>query len=351
MSGTPGRATRRRPAIARWLIIGGGVIVLAILAVVVFDGDDDRPAEVVRSPGAQEGPAEPTRLVLAVTGGAEPLVAVIGSGGDLDPAALVLPADLTMVVPGAGEMTVRDQAALPLDEMQMGLSNGVGAWAAEAARIDLRALVAALGDRALEVNLPAPATVGGVAVGPGPVSLEPAQVDDLLTADADDAHLRWQAALTALLAEPERLAAPTEATDPDAVQTIVLGARGATPIMAPTELIAATLTVPAQPRFDRTVGQLFGTETPVPVEVLNGSGEPGQGSDVGFAIVPLGYRVILSGNAPDFDVRRTEVVANGVEAQPDAQAVRDALGTGSVRVSQVASGIADVTVVTGADLS
>jgi hypothetical protein len=183
------------------------------------------------------------------------------------------------------------------------------------------------------------------------VSLEPAQVGDLLSAEAEDTHLRWQAVLTALLAEPELLGVPSEATDPDAVQTIALGARGATPIMAPTELIAATLTVPAQPRFDRTVGQLFGTETPVAVEVLNGSGEPGQGSDVGFAIVPLGYRVILSGNAPDFDVRRTEVVANGVEAQPDAQAIRDALGTGSVRVSQVASGIADVTVVTGADLS
>ncbi len=107
----------------------------------------------------------------------------------------------------------------------------------------------------------------------------------------------------------------------------------------------------SQPAFDDTVTDLFGTAAPIPVEVRNGSGEPGIGETVGAAIVPQGFRVILSGNAESFDVRRTEIIANGPDEQTDAQAVRDALGTGVVRVSQVPSGIADVTIVIGEDLS
>jgi hypothetical protein len=72
---------------------------------------------------------------------------------------------------------------------------------------------------------------------------------------------------------------------------------------------------------------------------------------VGAAIVPEGFRIVLSGNAETFDVLRTEIIANGPDAEADAQRIRGALGVGAVRVSQVPSGIADVTVIIGADLT
>ena len=345
-----GRAARHRKPIGRWILAGAAVIAVVIL-IVVLTGEDDEPATVTRSPGAAEGPDEPTRLAFVLTGGAEPAAAMIGSGGDLAPAAFVLPPALTMVVPGAGELEVRETALLPLEEMRMGLSNGVGAWADEAARIDLDDLIAGLGEEPLTVNLATAESLGGVAVGPGETELTPQQVRELLVVQSEDPDLRWKAVLTALLADPDRLPAPTEATDPEAATTVLLGARGAQPRIAPTELVAGTLLVPAQPRFDTAVGESFGTEVPVPVEVRNGSGEPGAGGGVGEAIVPLGFRVVLSGNAESFDVRRTEIVANGVDHQPEAQVIRDALGVGTVRVSQVPSGIADVTIVIGTDLS
>jgi len=345
-----GRAARHRPPVGRWIaVVVAAVAVVALI--VVLAGEDDDPATVTRSPGAAEGPEEPTRLAFVVTGGAEPAVAMIGAGGDLAPAAFVLPPSLTMVVPGAGELEVRETALLPLEEMRMGLSNGMGAWSQEAARIDLDDLVAGLGDVPLTVNLPTAETLGGVAIGPGEVELTPTQVGDLLAAASEDPDLRWDAILTALLASPDRIPLPTEATDAEAATTVLLGARGADPVVVPTELVAGTLLVPAQPRLDDDVATAFGTEAPVPVEVRNGSGVPGAGGAVGEAIVPIGYRVVLSGNAETFDVQRTEIVANGVDHQPEAQAIRDALGVGTVRVSQVPSGIADVTIVIGADLS
>jgi hypothetical protein len=348
---TPGRAARRARPPGVWILAGlVALVVVAVAIVALAGGDGSDPASITRSPAADGGPAEPTRLALVLQGASEPLVAFVGSGGDPDPAALVLPPALSMVVPGAGELEVRETAALPLEEMQLGLSNGVGAWAAQAARIDVAELADVQGDRTLGVNLAAPATLGGAEVGPGEVDLTALQVRELLTTDAEDTHLRWQAVLTALLAEPERFPRPIQATDPEAVGTILQGARGASVTMAPIETIAGTLQVPLQPRFDRLVGELFGTPVPVPVEVRNGSGEPGAGELVGAAIVPIGYRIILSGNAETFDVRRTEIIANGVDHQPEAQAIRDAIGTGTVRVSQVPSGIADVTVITGSDL-
>lgn len=348
----PTRAARRRRARPPWPAIAVVAVVVIVVAVIVRSGGDDgTPAPIVRSPGTGGGPAEPTRLALVVTGGAEPLVAFVGSGGDLDPAAIVLPPALSMVVPGAGELEVRETALLPFEEMRMGLSNGVGTWAAEAARLDLGELTAALGDGTLMVNLPAPVVIGGTEVGPGEVELTGAQVREVLSTAAPDLHLRWQAIFAALLADPNQIPLAAEATDAQAAADVLGGAGGATPMTAPTEMVGGTLQVPLQPQFDRTVAELFGTPEPVPVEVRNGSGEPGAGGLVGEAIVRLGFRIVLSGNAESFDVQRTEITANGPEHQAGARSIRDALGTGSVVVSQVPSGVADVTVIIGSDLS
>ena len=67
-------------------------------------------------------------------------------------------------------------------------------------------------------------------------------------------------------------------------------------------------------------------------------------------IIPAGFRITLSQNAQTFDVETT-VFANGVEFEEAAKRAREALGVGRVRVSQVASGIGDITIVVGKDFT
>jgi len=80
-------------------------------------------------------------------------------------------------------------------------------------------------------------------------------------------------------------------------------------------------------------------------------GVPGLGQDVAAVLVPLGFRVVLSQNADLFGYERTRVVANSGRAIADAQRIREALGVGRVRVSQVPSGIGDITIIVGEDFA
>jgi hypothetical protein len=73
------------------------------------------------------------------------------------------------------------------------------------------------------------------------------------------------------------------------------------------------------------------------------------GEDVGADLIPAGFRIVLSENADTFDHQTTQIIAAGSENEPAAQDARDALGLGKVIVSQVASGLADVTIVVGKD--
>ena len=89
----------------------------------------------------------------------------------------------------------------------------------------------------------------------------------------------------------------------------------------------------------------------MPVIVQNGSGAPGLGQDVAAVLLPLGFRVVLSQNADLFGYERTRVVANSDGAIADARRIKRALGVGRVRVSQVPSGIGDITIIVGEDFT
>jgi hypothetical protein len=135
------------------------------------------------------------------------------------------------------------------------------------------------------------------------------------------------------------------------VRRVFQGARGAAVAAFPTTSVAGSVTVPLQPELDRAVAQRFGFGRPVPVIVQNGVGAPGLGQEVAEALLPLGFRVVLSQNADVFGYERTRVIANGNAAVPDARRIRDALGVGRVGVSQVPSGIGDITIIVGEDFT
>jgi hypothetical protein len=176
------------------------------------------------------------------------------------------------------------------------------------------------------------------------------QVAAYVGAPGADSADRWAAVLEALLAQETSLARVRAASgDKDAADAIWSAARGAAVEVPVTETLAGTVIIPAQPELDTQIGDLFGTPSPTPALVQNGSGMPGVGEDVAALIIPEGFRIVLSTNAESFDHERTEVVAIGPEHRDAARVVHGALGVGVVRVAQVPSGLADVTIVVGKD--
>jgi LytR cell envelope-related transcriptional attenuator len=302
------------------------------------------------------GSAEPSELlVLQVTGTDQPLLTLIGTrAGERRPAFFSVPFDLMLTVPGQGEVMAPQVAGLDAETVRVAVSNTFGAWAEHVAVLGLDGLAAVVDrDDGLRVRVPGFYVTDAGNLGPGPARLTGAQVVALLTVEGDGGEARWAAVVQALLQQRVRLGAGDLAVSDGlaGVRRVLEGARGAAVAAFPTTSVAGSVTVPLQPDLDRAVARLFGAGDPVPVIVQNGVGAPGLGQDVAAILLPLGFRVVLSQNAEDFGQKRTRVVANGDGAVADARRIRHALGVGRVGVSQVPSGIGDVTIIVGEDFT
>ena len=290
-------------------------------------------------------------VALTVTGAPAPIVAVVGAG--TDPAFVVLPPDLQLVVPGQGDATVGDVAALPADSSRVAVSNLMGGWIAHYAELDLGAF-GGLVDRAggITVRLPDAVAVGADVLGPGETTMDGATaIDFLFTSPPGRVAGRFAQVLSALLEAPPavREGDLSASDDVAAVGRTLQRALGATVAFAPTRRVEGRLTVPAHPEFDEWVQERFGVPPPLRVIVENGSGAPGVGEAIAAKLLPGGFRVVLSRNAPSFDHARTDVIAEGPEFVDAARKARRLLGLGTVVMSQVPSGVGDVTIVVGKD--
>jgi hypothetical protein len=266
---------------------------------------------------------------------------------------VVLPPALQLVVPGQGDATVGDVAELPADSSRVAVSNLMGGWIAHYAELELSSL-GTLVERAggITVRLPDAVAVGADVIGPGDTDMDGATaVDYLFTSPPGRVTGRFAQVLGALLGEPPAVrAGDLSATDDAAaVGRLLQRARGATVVFAPTRRVEGRLTVPAQPEFDGWAEERFGVPPPLRVIVENGSGAPGVGEAVAARLLPGGFRVVLSRNAPSFDHARTDVIAEGPEFVDAAREARSLLGLGKVTMSQVPSGVGDITVVVGKD--
>lgn len=358
--GGPVRASRverhARRQRTRVLEIAAGVAVLALVGWLLFGRGDGGVQADASASASPKGPTGPSRLLtLSVSGTALPHLAVIGTASDGRPAAaLPMPMEMVTIVPGQGETRMAQVAQLPGASVQVALSNTVGTWTEAYAVITLRQL-AEIVDRegGLVVDLPVPVASSVGVLGPGSVTLTGAQVRALLSLKTVDAPTYWEHVLGGLLAAPPTLQAGDLAASNgvQVVQQVLDGAEGAKILGFPTKVVAGTVTVAAQPDLDDVVTGAFGTEVPVPVIVQNGNGAPGVGEEVGRRIIPAGFRIVLSQNAATFGVPTTDVIANGDANLEAARSVRKALGVGRVGVSQVPSGIGDVTIVVGKDFT
>ncbi len=353
----PSRTTRADASIRRRRVYAIVAVLLVVVIVVAWTGLRDGGTSAGSSPTASDstglqgrGPSK--LLAFSVTGAPSALLAVVGTGGGQPPAGLVLPPGMTVIVPGQGETPTEQVQALSGDSMRISVSNAVGVWTPHFAVMNLNGFRDTI-DRVggLTVNLPDIYTVGGSVLGPGRTHMSGNQVVTFLYAKAEDMALRWSSVLEAFLkAAPAIPQNDLTETDDAAGAAAVLGAAsGAEVQVAPTKVVGATAIVPAQPDFDELVGRLFGTPIPVRAFVQNGSGSPGIGEAVARDLLPQGFRIVLTGNAESFNHDTTLITAIGADHLDDANRAKNALGVGAVRVSQVPSGLADVTIVVGRD--
>jgi hypothetical protein len=346
--GAAGRRRRAAAALAAVVAVAAAVYGISRLGEAAGGGP-------IR-PGPAAGSSTPSELlVLQVVGTDEPLLALIGTrAGGRRPAFFSIPFDLTLTVPGQGEVTAAQVADLDAETVRVAVSNTFGVWAGHVAVLGLDGLSAVV-DRGdgLRVQVPGFYVTPAGNLGPGPTRLSGVQVAALLELDEGGGEARWGSVVQALLQE-RVLVGEEDLTAYDSlagVRRVLLGARGAAAAAFPTTSVAGSVTVPLQPELDRAVAQRFGFGKPVPVIVQNGAGAPGLGQDVAAALLPLGFRVVLSQNADVFGYDRTRVIANGAAAVPDARRIQEALGVGRVRVSQVPSGIGDITIIVGEDFT
>ncbi len=146
-------------------------------------------------------------MSLDVVGGAAPYLAVMGTDATgTRPAAIPIPHDLTLVVPGQGETLATDVAGLPGPSMQVDLSNELGVWTQSYAVMtvaQLGGVVSQMGG--LTVSLPASVQTPAGVLGPGNVTLSGREVQALLQARGGDPDDRWDAVLTGLMVMPPTL--------------------------------------------------------------------------------------------------------------------------------------------------
>ena len=341
---------RRRRSFAA--LVGISVSITAVL-VLVFGGSGDDGGSADQAPSVvPAGDGQSELLAFSVTGSGHSLLAVVGTGGSRLPAVMVLPPSMQIVIPGQGEGSTDELRSLSGESMRIAVSNTIGSWIGRYAVTDLKhlgALVDSVGG--LTIDLPGTYTVGSTVLGPGETTFSGPELVTFLYVDAEDQEQRWTLALQAILSISTEFEGTDLIESNDAAGAIeMLAAATETDVIVPeTEIVAARALVPQQPEFDSLVEATFGTTPPVRAIVQNGSGVPGVGESVARQLIPAGFQIVRSQNAESFDHDTTEIAAIQADHQDDAERAREALGVGSVVVSEVPSTLADITIVVGKD--
>lgn len=311
-------------------------VAVASTAVAVMLRDREAEERAPVKPNADR--ATGLALVIAETHTGR-FAAVVGSTGG-DDAALVLPTEVQVTIPGQGDATLAEALALPGRQAATTVANLLGLWVDHHVEIG-RTRLAAVVDRA-----------DGITVGDD--LLDGDEVVTMMEEAGQGATATFTLVMQGLLSSGVRWQDPDVAAADSAPEVIQIleAARGAS-VRAVPSVEAATDVFRAEPEAVReSIVDAFGgpDREVVNVIVLNGSGVPGVGELVADRIVPEGFRIVVSENASNFNHEETLVVVGSADDVVLGERVRDLLGTGSVNVS-VASGIAPVTIVVGKDFT
>lgn len=377
---TPSAATahRRRVIARRRLVAVGGVVVLLAVIVGAVAPVRDRLSGLVPSTGDRVA-APPASSVLLAWPTAEDgaSIVMLGAPGLTQGSALLIPGNTQVEVPSFGSATL--SAALRSggpDTLDLAVENALGYDAGEVVGLaaeDLPALLAVVGP--LNVRLRSPVVLGDRSYPAATLRLTADEAAVLATTRSEDAteidHLAvvhavlegWLNALDAAEVDAvSRLLHDQVKLDDARVERIasVLSALVARHVAFDT-LEVIPLGVPDE-RYridgnaaDDELAVLFPglgfspTGARVRVEILNGTGTAGIATEAARRLIPEGAEVVLMGNASTFGVRDTVLVLQAASAEADARRFADALGVGQIRMSRNPLGVADVSIVLGAD--
>jgi hypothetical protein len=360
----------------RYLVAPAILVVLVLLAVLGAQlrsdhkGSGRPPARVTT--GAAAPPAAPAvpALLLAHRGpsGRVDLAAVVaaraGSGGSV----VLLPTLTSAETPSFDPQLLADQVSLGGPQLlQTTVQNLLGVRVERVAVLDDASLAGVLEAAGpLTVNLRGSVDVGGSgaqAFPAGSHELPPSDVATLLTSPGRAGELEHLVTVQAVLEgwlralRSPQVAAASQAGVPD-MATLAAATQGTTrfatlPVDAVSgagseryQVRAADLASEMRSAFPDRLLSIGGRRPRV--EILNGTGIPGQTQQVAARVVPAGGEVVKTGNSASFGQSVTQVVYYRDENRPAAESLVVALG-GQVLKATADVGVFDVTVITGAD--
>jgi hypothetical protein len=334
----PTRARRRRRGSGLVTVAAAAVAAAAVILLVLPRGPrspSDDGGSAVQAYGNQQ---VVTWTVWDDKPGEFPFVAVLAAGGGKQPAAVAVPTNTAVNIPGHNFGTVEEAAdAGDVTDVAATMENvlGVrvdGAWGTPIG--SLRRLVDDL---------------GGIQAGFERLD-GPGTMTYLRDAPDVERDIRWEEVLDGFLSAIGQ--------HPDALGAVPASVRSAfvpgqrEVVILPVEDVGAGLVRPDDAAVADLVTERFvptGSEEKVRLVVLNGNGIPGIGKDVARILVPEGFTLVASQNLTSFDQQETQVVASSSEFLPAAHRAQRLLGVGSVYRTDQPTYLADVTVIVGKD--
>jgi hypothetical protein len=304
---------------------------------------------VVNRPARTGSPVEQDVLAWTVWQREPPgaaFVTVLASGGARDPVAVGVPTHTVLSIPGRGLGTVADAG-------RTGDANLVATTLQSLLQVPIDEAVATPTSALRRLVDEA----GGIRIGSETVSGRRAIA--YLLGGAEETpelrFLRWQEVVAGVLEALEDDAeALGDVLPPEAVPMFAAAASASTDVVElPVLDVGAGLARPETEAVAALVADRFvvpsGVGREVRLVVLNGNGIPGIGEAVTRALVPAGFRLVSSQNAPTFDVQVTRIVASQEEFLDEARLARELLGVGEVYLGEQPTGVADVSVLIGQD--
>ncbi len=280
----PGRHARLRAITAGWLAPVATVL-LVVGGVVVWGTVSVRDQNAAPASGSSFAPSK--LLLLELRSRDAVMIAVVGSSGTPLPAAVAIPPNVVMTIPGQGDGMVKEVTPLNGSEAAVAISNLVGAWIPHYVVTDPSHLAAVV-DRVGGIQL-----FGSVASG--------GEVAAGLTEPGPARALTWRETLIGLFqAGPQW--APGDflgSDDAAAGARLLTAAKGAALQVLPTANVTPGYLRPDYEAVAALMEEWFGMarQPPVRVLVLNGTGAPGVGELVAERLIPEGYRVVVSENS------------------------------------------------------
>jgi len=342
---------RQRRVALRGAVVFAAVMAIAGAAFVVLRPGRQAPETPLPSGGAAAGPSNPT-LAWGVRVGSNAFVTVFSEPPGGAPTAVVIPGDTIVDVP-KGPATVGgavERTGLLVAAVQSTLEHRIG-YAVVTDQAGLAALIDSTGG--LSIDLDRPVTLDRTTtLGPGPTPFTTDQAVAYLAGGGDDAALRWEDVLGAVLPTASGAvwnAMATHTTDPAAVSSLLANAARADVVELPTAVTGLGRT-----KDPAGVRQLVAVEFPaapplVKTIVLDGVGIKGVATDVVARVAPAGFWVVAEQSMRRFNQDETQVIAATASFVDEGNEVAALLGVGRVYVGVQPTGVADITIVVGKD--